>query len=227
MARLVACLVELRAEFDRVAPSRSTGSDGWIGDAAHQKRKSDHNPDSRSLVHAIDVTTGLNESDLSMEKCVQLLVARCRSGAEKRLTYIIFRRRIWSASAGWKQRTYTGDDPHENHAHFSASHEPGHENSQAPWHLEDIPVALTQADKQWLTSMVASFVGDVSPRWTNEGTKVPDSDPNPTETVAAGVFYVGATARRCENALARIEEKLATPPATGAKSSRPAPPPAG
>lgn len=217
MASLVPCLVELRAGFDRAAPDRSTGSDGWIGDAAHRNRRSDHNPDARGKVHAIDVTTELNESDLTMEKCVQLLVARCRLGAEERLTYIIFRRRIWSASAGWRERPYTEEDPHENHAHFSASNQPGLENSQASWHLEDIPVALTPADKQWITNTIASFVGDVSPRWTNEGTKVPDDDPNPTETVAAGVFYTGATARRIENAVGRIEAVLAE----GSRSASP------
>jgi hypothetical protein len=38
---------------------------------------------------------------------------------EKRLRYLIYERRIWSASNGWRQETYEGSNPHDKHAHFS------------------------------------------------------------------------------------------------------------
>lgn len=156
---LVPCLRQLFGEFDRIAPARSRASDGTVGDTAHQGEVSDHNPDETGRVpihdadkinevHAADVTAKLNEPGLDMERVVQFLVARCRAGAEKRLRYIIYNRRIWSASSGWVQKIYTGASPHTEHAHFSASYETAHEASTASWHLEDIPVALTPQDKK-------------------------------------------------------------------------------
>src|SRR3954467_267231 len=164
---LIACLKALFAEFDRIAPARDHASDGSIGDTAHQNEVSDHNADEVGSVpihdadhinevHAIDVDSSLNESDLTMEKVVQFLLARCRSGAERRLRYIIYNRRIWSASSDWVQKTYTGPSPHTEHAHFSGSYETKLEASTASWHLEDLPVALTAADKTWITNTIAA-----------------------------------------------------------------------
>lgn len=158
---LVACLVRLRDEFNRIAPGRDKASDGSKGDDAHEAESSDHNPDETgnvpvhdadhvNEVHAIDVDKDLRESDLTMEKVVQFLLGRCRAGTEKRLRYIIYNRRIWSASLGWVQKPYSGANAHTEHAHFSASYETAHEASTASWHLEDIPVALTDADKTWI-----------------------------------------------------------------------------
>jgi hypothetical protein len=134
---LVPCLVELRSEFNAIAPSRDRSSDGSVGDARHQAGRSDHNPDSRGLVHAIDVDVDLRTSGLTMELVVQRILARCRSGAEKRLRYVIFNRRIWEASNGWRERRYTGPNPHDHHAHFSSSYETALEASTASWHLTD------------------------------------------------------------------------------------------
>jgi hypothetical protein len=143
---LVPCLKALFAEFDRIAPSRDHASDGSIGDQAHEEEVSDHNPDETGSVpihdpdrlnevHAIDVDNQLRESNLTMERVVQFLLARCRSGVERRLRYIIYNRRIWSASSGWVQKTYTGASPHTEHAHFSASYETALEASTASWGL--------------------------------------------------------------------------------------------
>jgi hypothetical protein len=89
-----------------------------------------------------------------MEKVVQFLLGRCRSGAEKRLRYIIYNRRIWSASSGWVQKTYTGASPHTEHAHFSASYITSLEASTASWHLEDIPVAIPAAQMDQLLAAI-------------------------------------------------------------------------
>lgn len=167
---LVPCLVRLFDEFNAVAPSRDKASDGRIGDAAHAQTNSDHNPDetsdalrdhdvdSKNEVHAIDVDVDLRTPGLTMEMVVQHLLGRCRSGAERRLKYIIYNRRIWSASSGWKQQKYTGSNPHDHHAHFSASYVTANEASTASWHLEDIPVALTSDDKKFITNEITRIV---------------------------------------------------------------------
>jgi len=116
MAMLIDGLVVLRSEFDAVNPHRDRSSDGWIGDAAHQLRVSDHNPDSNGIVHAIDVDV----DGVPMARIVSYIVGRCRTGAEDRLQYVIYRRTIWSRTWGWGARYYTGLDPHTGHAHFSA-----------------------------------------------------------------------------------------------------------
>ena len=183
---LVPCLAQLRAELNELAPSRDHASDGAIGDANHSS-SSDHTPDeisdalrgkdadSRNEVHAVDLDADLRTPSLTMEKVVQHILSRCRSGTEKRLRYIIFNRRIWSASDSWRQRAYTGPNAHDKHAHFSSSYETAREASTASWHLEDIPVALTADDKQWLSAEIGKQVakaldthaagdGDTTPR---------------------------------------------------------------
>ncbi len=161
---LVPCLVRLRWELDRIAPGRDRATDGAIGDANHSST-SDHTPDeisdalrgkdadSRNEVHAVDLDVDLRTADLSMEEVVQHILGRCRSGAEKRLRYIIFNHRIWSASSGWRQQAYTGPSPHTGHAHFSASYDTAHEASTASWYLEDL-MALSADDKTWLASTI-------------------------------------------------------------------------
>jgi hypothetical protein len=166
---LVPCLTKLRSEFNAIAPDRDKSSDGSIGDAAHQDSQSDHNDDEIGNVpirdadkihevHALDVDVDLRVPGLSMEAVVQFLLKRCRSGAEKRLRYIIYNRRIWSASSGWQQYAYRGKNPHDHHAHFSSSYDTAKEASTASWHLEDIPVALTEDNKKWLSAEIAKIV---------------------------------------------------------------------
>jgi len=154
MAKLIPCLVLLRATFDDLFPGRDHTSDGWIGDSRHQAEKSDHNPDSRGLVHAIDVDADLGPG-ITMHDVVTTLVARCHAGAEKRLTYVIYDRQIASASHGWTWRAYDGKSPHTEHAHFSASNAPALEQNTTSWHLEEVPVALTADDKKWIEDLFA------------------------------------------------------------------------
>jgi hypothetical protein len=150
VATLVACLNSLRAEFNTINPSRDKTSDGWIGDAAHAKTPSDHNPDSRGLVHAIDVDqTGPWPAGFTMRKAVEEIVRRHRVGVDDRLQNVIYNRRIWSRSWGWTPRTYTGVNPHDKHAHFSCRHNATQENNTRGWGLVALaapPKPTTQED---------------------------------------------------------------------------------
>jgi hypothetical protein len=156
MAVLVPCLETLFDEFDELAPNRDTSTDGWIGDSAHADRSSDHNPDetgatpdedsdNKDEVHAIDVDKDLNKSGTSMEDCVQTILKRCRKNNddpdnEPRLKYIIYNRRIWEAPS-WNERNYTGSNPHDKHAHFSAEYDSKYSEDTSPWGLleDDMP----------------------------------------------------------------------------------------
>ena len=122
---LVPSLVSLRAEFDRLAPARDHASDGSIGDGEHSQNSSDHNPDetgktptedadSKNDVHAIVVDRDLKRSGWSMERAVQIIVLRHRSGVDNRLQNVIYNRRIWSRSWNWTARAYTGPNPHDH-----------------------------------------------------------------------------------------------------------------
>jgi hypothetical protein len=162
---LVPCLGQLRTEVNALAPNRDKTTDGTIGNAAHQLSVSDHNDDevgrvpirdadSKHEVHAWDADKDLREPNLTMGMIVDHVIGRCRSGAEKRLRYVIWDRRIAEASNGWRWRAYTGSSPHTEHAHFSASYETKLEADTSSWRLEDIPVALTDADKKWLVQQL-------------------------------------------------------------------------
>jgi hypothetical protein len=164
---LVPCLVSLRHEFDVLAPHRDTESDGWIGDTAHQQEPSDHNPDetgntpykdadNTNEVHALDVDSDLNEPGWSMQRAVDIVVGRHRSGQDDRLNYVIYNRRIW-ASPDWSEREYTGPSAHTEHGHFSARYTTAQERDTRAWGLleaQEDDVALTQEDKNWLLDHV-------------------------------------------------------------------------
>jgi hypothetical protein len=129
-------LQTVRSEFNTVFPKRDKASDGWIGDQRHQAGTSGHNPDITGRaeyrdgdkldeVRAIDVDKDLHDASgrgVTMETVVQYLIQRARAGAYVPFRYIIYRRRIWSRSDGWKTRTYNGSNAHDEHAHFSGDY---------------------------------------------------------------------------------------------------------
>ncbi len=141
-------------------PNRDSASDGWIGDASHAARPSDHNPaygepaPYTGIVRAVD----LDGDGWPAEACVQYLLARCRSGAERRISYIIYRRRIWSVTYGWTQRYYSGTNPHDAHFHISLRHDASNFQTQAwlptfptaappPPPEDDMPYSVAQLEK--------------------------------------------------------------------------------
>jgi len=85
---------------------------GTIGDAAHRARKSDHNPDSKGVVHAADFMIGGSFSASDADTLSKQLATT----ADPAVKYVIYNRRIWENGV-W--RKYTGSDPHTNHVHLS------------------------------------------------------------------------------------------------------------
>ena len=171
---LIPSLAALRGEFNAAYPDRDRTSDGSIGDAAHAAGTSDHNvddgpdqghtpyedDDGKPEVHAIDVDNGLKSGDPdAMERRVQAILTRCRSGVEDRLHNIIYMRRIWQQKNGWKQEKYTGSNPHDRHAHFSGCYETARENDTSSWGIvEEVYVAAEQ-DMITITADTAEEIG--------------------------------------------------------------------
>ncbi|MEH1014766.1 peptidoglycan-binding protein [Micromonospora sp. CPCC 206060] len=121
----------LRDEIDRRWPHRDRASDGWIGDAAHQARPSDHNPDADNRsVNALDIDADGIDPMLVVRRCI----------AHPSTQYVIFDRTIWSRSRGFAPARYTGSNPHEGHLHVSVSHTPALERSQRGWGIAAAPV---------------------------------------------------------------------------------------
>lgn len=121
--RLALSLRRLAREVDAAWPDRETSSDGWIGDAAHLSRQSDHNPDSRFIVHALDVTAaGIRP---------RALVARAIK--HPATEYVIWNERIWSRRYDFDPRGYDGPDPHVSHVHISIKHTRAAEGNRTRW----------------------------------------------------------------------------------------------
>jgi hypothetical protein len=129
---LAPALTRLRAEIDERWPHRHKVSDGSIGDARHAATISDHNPDGRGCVHAIDITH--DPAGPTGDQLVKLLLAH----PDVRLAYVIWNRHIWSRTHTWAQQPYTGPSPHTEHVHISMRHGASLENDQRRW-LEPVP----------------------------------------------------------------------------------------
>jgi len=120
---LAPSLVNLRREIDLRWPDRMKTSDGWIGDPAHAQRSSDHNPDARGIVHALDVTArGIAPWPL--------IVAVTHHPST---FYVIFRGLLISRTHDFKPVAYVGADPHEEHFHVSIKRTLQAERSRRFW----------------------------------------------------------------------------------------------
>ena len=108
--------VQLREQIDDSFPERLRKSDGWIGDARHSARKSDHNPDTNGCVRAIDIDARLSDDKgLSAYLADQI---RSFGKTNGRISYVIHQSKIASPILGWRWRKYKGN-PHNHHIHVS------------------------------------------------------------------------------------------------------------
>ncbi len=114
---LAQSLQKLRAEVNARWPNRSKASDGWLGDAYHQRSKSDHNPvgfangpdhGTAGVVHAIDITSRGIDTTAVLNAVI----------GDARVWYVIYNRTIWSRNYSWKPRPYFGAS-HTTHIHVS------------------------------------------------------------------------------------------------------------
>src|SRR5699024_10110481 len=133
---LAASLTKLRDEVNALWPNRSKVSDGWIGDTSHQARKSDHNPDygSGGVVRAIDIT----KNGIDVNRLLK------HTTNDSRVSYVIYNRRIYQHSTGWKP--YYGSNPHTQHVHVSIAHTRTAERDLKTW-ISQKTASTTTASK--------------------------------------------------------------------------------
>jgi hypothetical protein len=148
MARLAPSLINLFDELNLRWPHRDHKSDGWIGDKAHQARQSDHNPDSRGIVHAIDIDADGIDTGLVVGMTARL---------DRATEYVIFNRWIYSRSRDFEPKRYTGSNPHTGHIHVSIRYGNGYEGAEWHWGLAIpggdsstiVPVGPTEEMTDW------------------------------------------------------------------------------
>jgi len=146
--RLAPSLVFCFQEFNSRYPNRDRASDGSIGDSAHAARNSDHNPDSRGIVHAIDVDEDVHGIDSEAGNELQWWVDWLIDSREHRLKYVIYEGKICSGHLGpspWIWRTYNGINPHRRHVHISIYSTFSAENDLRTWFP---PATIVQIEKE-------------------------------------------------------------------------------
>jgi phosphoribulokinase len=124
-ARLVAAGVTLRDQVNKKWPNRDKRSDGWVGDSAHQARKSDHNPDKDGWVHAIDIDenmgSGQGRKGSTAKEFADQLIKYAREGKDRgRLKYVVYEDKIASGTYPNTFWTWRGSGyGHQHHIHVS------------------------------------------------------------------------------------------------------------
>ena len=125
---LAPSLAQLRREINARWPNRDKSTDGSVGELSHAARASDHNPNSRRSVNAIDI----DEDGIDAWGLVALLIA------DPRVYYVIYEGRIWQRKHGFVPRPYTGINAHRKHVHVSIIQSVAAEQNTAPWGIAKI-----------------------------------------------------------------------------------------
>lgn len=131
-ARITKSLDILRSQVNKLAPKRSKLSDGWLGDAKHSMRKSDHNPEPDGTVDALDITHD-PKNGVDIQKLCDAIIA----SKDRRVSYLICNGKIIAGNGGprpWVKRTYTGANKHSKHLHVSVLDK--FQDDTTPWKIE-------------------------------------------------------------------------------------------
>lgn len=122
MAKLVKGGVTLRDQVNKRFPKRKKDSDGWIGDANHKSRESDHNEDpATGYVHAIDIDKDLGAKGDAKKLADQIVdYAASKKKGAKRVKYVVFNDQIASATYPETKWQWRGSGyGHYDHIHVS------------------------------------------------------------------------------------------------------------
>ena len=135
----------LFAQINERWPSRDKRTDGVIGDYLHQARVSDHNPDKKGWVHAMDIDKDLRGDPSDMDTFMDQLLeyARTKQPGSDRLKNIVYKDKVASgtyANEFWVWR-YDASLDHFDHGHISFTTGTEHDDS-----LFDIPIFMGGSD---------------------------------------------------------------------------------
>jgi hypothetical protein len=120
---LAPSLVDLRSEIDARWPNRSRRIDGWYRPRG-QGDPSDHWPDDKGMVHAIDI---------DKNGIVPMAVVEACSHHKSVCHYVIWNRQIYSAIRNFVPIDYHGKNPHIDHVHVSGQLTSLAENYRGGW----------------------------------------------------------------------------------------------
>lgn len=202
-------------------PTRNTSADGIIGDTAHQSRTSDHNPDSRGVVHAFDLTHDPAHG-VDCNQLAGLIVTR----KDPRVRYVIWDGRIckgpWSDSvlAGraqpWRWEPYTGPSPHTHHMHVSVGYAITAENDVRPWYGPAEPeedMGLTTDDKQWLAGKFEASERRTA-RYVDHGDADTTGSDDHHERIRGDLENLATDLKALESAVLALADRLPPPEPT-------------
>jgi len=126
----------LLGEVNASVPQRSKVSDGGIGDARHQKSRSDHNPCVCCFVVCARDFTHDPAAGFDSYVFAEWLRGRVLGG-EQRVKYVISNGRIFSGHGepypAGEWRLYKGKNKHAHHVHVSVRHGALHYDDTTPW----------------------------------------------------------------------------------------------
>lgn len=133
--RVAKSLLQLRDQWQAAYPGAA--NPGFIGDAEHASRTSDHNPwvdDPTSPVNVVTAGDFYHQPSIGADAYV--LAEDLKAAKDPRVKYVISRRRIWSLARdreGW--RPYGGANPHTGHTHVSVTSSYPLYDRSYPWDI--------------------------------------------------------------------------------------------
>lgn len=146
---------------------------GTIAGSAHHQANpdSDHEPEADGSVDAADFMLGPHFKEKDADEFVAALVA----AKDKRVAYIIWKKRIISSTVKpWEWRPYYGSDPHTGHPHLSVNDK--HENDKSPWKIDRkaaTTMAVTAAEMDQIAAKVVTALCTKTPYGSGGGDASP------------------------------------------------------
>lgn len=140
--KLAAAAATLRDQVNKAYPKRDRSSDGTIGDQAHKRRISDHNPDKSGYVMALD----LDEDGWPAHTFADQLVEYMRTSGDNRIKNIVYEGRVASGTYSdkrwvWRSAPTLG---HAQHIHISFAEPAKHFGAPFPLAILDKPRTAAQ-----------------------------------------------------------------------------------
>ncbi len=140
--RLARSLEVLRDQINAAYPDRKKDWDGTIGDEAHQRTASDHNPNAAGVVTAMDIT-----HDPAHGLDAGKFADKLRESHDPRIKYVISNRRIAgdqnyanrNNGKPWVWQHYGGSNAHDHHFHVSVN--TALADDTRPWNIAAAAVA--------------------------------------------------------------------------------------